>query len=363
MYLIGRKITLFVTVFEKNMRIVPILFFLLTFSSISGQYLFKGQAPMKFAQKPIYLSLIEDYRKTSRVYINQIIATATVDASGRFSFSGNALPFKNHIYRIHLDGCDEGQLAKNHFLKECTFTESLLFIANNRDTINFPLLSDQAFCEIHSTNAAASFLFEAAVLQEKMILDFSENETALARNLKFRKWFDTLHDFAENSGEPLVKLFIYSFLSNRTNETYEPYSKYLREHAILPSLADELNNGYGETTYASLFYDEVGADLKRTNDGHGQKWYRTDSKYLFPIALILLTAICFYSIFKRKIRQSGYNSLSPQEKKICDAILKGKTNNEIASDFFISLSTVKTHVNNIYKKLGVSSRDELKGKF
>lgn len=38
----------------------------------------------------------------------------------------------------------------------------------------------------------------------------------------------------------------------------------------------------------------------------------------------------------------------------------GKSNNEIAEQHFISLSTVKTHINNIYKKLNISSREELK---
>ena len=40
-----------------------------------------------------------------------------------------------------------------------------------------------------------------------------------------------------------------------------------------------------------------------------------------------------------------------------------KTNKEIASELFISLSTVKTHINNLNKKLNVTSRKELKRLF
>jgi len=40
-------------------------------------------------------------------------------------------------------------------------------------------------------------------------------------------------------------------------------------------------------------------------------------------------------------------------------ILQGKSNKEIANELFISLSTVKTHITNIYNKLKVSSRQEL----
>ncbi|MGB7394497.1 MAG: LuxR C-terminal-related transcriptional regulator, partial [Pricia sp.] len=37
----------------------------------------------------------------------------------------------------------------------------------------------------------------------------------------------------------------------------------------------------------------------------------------------------------------------------------GKSNKEIAGELFISISTVKTHITNIYGKLKVSSRKEL----
>ena len=38
---------------------------------------------------------------------------------------------------------------------------------------------------------------------------------------------------------------------------------------------------------------------------------------------------------------------------------KGITNKEIAEQLFISLSTVKSHINTIYSKLSISSRKEI----
>ncbi len=52
-------------------------------------------------------------------------------------------------------------------------------------------------------------------------------------------------------------------------------------------------------------------------------------------------------------------SLTLQESKIYKLIKMKYSNKEIASELNISVSTVKTHVNNIYKKLGISSRKEL----
>ncbi len=52
-------------------------------------------------------------------------------------------------------------------------------------------------------------------------------------------------------------------------------------------------------------------------------------------------------------------SLTIQESKIYKLIKMKYSNKEIATELNISVSTVKTHVNNIYKKLGISSRKEL----
>jgi LuxR family transcriptional regulator, maltose regulon positive regulatory protein len=48
--------------------------------------------------------------------------------------------------------------------------------------------------------------------------------------------------------------------------------------------------------------------------------------------------------------------LSQRELEVMHAIAAGLKNREIADRLFISLSTVKTHINNIYGKLGVTNR-------
>jgi DNA-binding NarL/FixJ family response regulator len=53
------------------------------------------------------------------------------------------------------------------------------------------------------------------------------------------------------------------------------------------------------------------------------------------------------------------NQLSERELDIAHSIAKGRTNQEIAAELFISLSTVKTHVTRIQNKLGVRNRVEI----
>ena len=49
-------------------------------------------------------------------------------------------------------------------------------------------------------------------------------------------------------------------------------------------------------------------------------------------------------------------SISPHEREILKLLSAGFSNREIAAKCSISTSTVKTHIENIYRKLGVKGR-------
>lgn len=55
--------------------------------------------------------------------------------------------------------------------------------------------------------------------------------------------------------------------------------------------------------------------------------------------------------------------LTAREKEIIQMIVSGKRNKEIADTLFVELSTIKSHVNNIYKKVEVQTRRELIKKY
>ena len=82
---------------------------------------------------------------------------------------------------------------------------------------------------------------------------------------------------------------------------------------------------------------------------------------IFGIIIVVLSYI-IYSIKSQK-RLTIIEELSNQEIKVKKHIIDGKSNKEIAEELFISLSTVKTHITNIYSKLNVSNRKELINKF
>lgn len=51
-------------------------------------------------------------------------------------------------------------------------------------------------------------------------------------------------------------------------------------------------------------------------------------------------------------------ALSERELEVLALLASGRTNAEIARDLFVALGTVKSHVNNIYRKLGAANRAE-----
>ena len=64
-------------------------------------------------------------------------------------------------------------------------------------------------------------------------------------------------------------------------------------------------------------------------------------------------------LYTKEVEEKEDLKLTKREREIIKLILKKMTNEEIAKQLFISKSTVKTHRQNIYYKLNVSSLDEI----
>ena len=57
--------------------------------------------------------------------------------------------------------------------------------------------------------------------------------------------------------------------------------------------------------------------------------------------------------------RSGWNSLTPAERSVVELAVEGLSNPRIAQKLFLSTNTVKTHLQRAYRKLGITSRQEL----
>lgn len=66
------------------------------------------------------------------------------------------------------------------------------------------------------------------------------------------------------------------------------------------------------------------------------------------------------SQFKDDGIDTHLDRLTERQKEVYDLIISGKTNKEIMTELFIEQSTLKSHINQIYRKLDIKNRKGLK---
>ena len=350
--------------FFKLIPYLAITTFILLSNKTRAQYHFSGELSQNYAGNSIYLSLIEDYRKVNRIYIDQIVLKSTVDSTGVFEFQGDNLYADNRIYRIHLDNCG-AQSSSDHFLGTCTDVSSVVFIANNRDTLHFPQTFDtEVLCDIVSTNQYSGLLLEIESLKEEMMLDFTQNQGQANQRLNLQKWFSIWQEYGKDSQEPLAELYIYEFLSDKRNPTYNHYLREVASNPYYAGLDERLNSSYPNAPFTNYYSAEFLADQELARLKNPQASRVNYLFYIILIISIMLNLLLFRRWIKnKKRRKKALARLTPQEQKIVDHILLDMSNKEIADALFVSVSTIKTHINNLYKKLEVSDRDAIKALF
>ncbi|MFD2562703.1 response regulator transcription factor [Aquimarina rubra] len=347
----------------KWTRIILCIAFLICSPSLWSQYRFSGYVDNTNKDSNVYLSLIEDYRKMSGIYPEQIIQKVTPDTTGYFVFTDNNLPSENSIYRIHTENCSETDKESVHFNGICLNSKEILFIAKNEDTISLPFtLEQEVFCEVVSTNERSNAFLKVDSIIENMRYAFNSYRSEANRKVNSKKWFNTLQEYGKSQQEPLTELYIYSFLSNKSNNLYTYYLQDLKQNTYYDELLERLENKYPESPYVRQYKTELAADkfsVAITTQETSTYWL-----WILIILLILSGLLNVVQFQKLKKNKHSYKlterRLTQQERKILDLILQDKTNKEIASLLFLSVSTIKTHINNLYKKIDVESREEVK---
>lgn len=84
--------------------------------------------------------------------------------------------------------------------------------------------------------------------------------------------------------------------------------------------------------------------------------------FLF-ILIGVFIGIRMFATGQKPSHHNPVDMLSKREAEVFRMLLEDKSNKEIACGLFIENSTLKTHINNIYRKLEVSDRRELILKF
>ena len=196
---------------------------------------------------------------------------------------------------------------------------------------------------------------------------YTEFRSKANRDLNNKKWFKTLQGFGQELNEPLAELYIYSFLSDRSNPFHNYYLEDLKTNSYYDELLQRLEDHYPNSSYVKQYKAELTSDqyIASPSSKTESVFNWTNMVIGLLMASVLLNLWFVFSAKKRKQKQrtEAKEQLTKQEQTVLELLLDEKTNKDIAETLFISVSTVKTHVNNVYKKLNVNSRDELKTLF
>lgn len=349
------------------MRSFVLILFLLNSILCKAQYAFSGYINPEDSNSPVYLSLVEDYRKMSGAYSEQILTKSFADSTGYFQFIGDQLDNQNRIYRIHIDKCSNSTDDVDHFNGDCSDSEAFLFIAKKTDTLNLPFsFGRQIFCAVESNNPGASAFLKIDSLKQDMKFAYGEFRSEANRKLNNKKWFRMLQEFGENLEEPLAELYIYNYLSDRSSDLHSYYVEDLKTNTYYDALLERLMSLYPTASYTKQYKGELESDrymLGFNKDGHPDSFLY----WLFGLLLLSLGLNVWFvhnKLKKRKRKTAILKSnLSKQETVVLEQLLLDKSNKEIAEALFLSVSTIKSHTNNIYKKLDVQSREEAKSLF
>ena len=274
-----------------------------------------------------------DMNGTALKVKDDLLAKATIDDSGYFEFSGILFEGHDRFYKIEIKDLQDRQLP---------FPNYKIFIFNNTDSLYFHK-GGQLFDGYTNSNLAD--------LEWQKLNQFTAHLN-LSDDSVFQKKYKP---YVKDSLQILmVKLISIKQLKDkkllerdvRENESY--YRDLLT--SFQSSDLDPHDYAYLENQITKVELSDV-----------SQK-YQTSLLWNIIAALIIIGLL--FSYFK--LKQNAPNQLqlatvplSKQEQNIKNLILEGKSNKEIAGELFISISTVKTHITNLYKKLGVSNRKEI----
>lgn len=334
-----------------------LLFMLLLSNTANATYLIEGKINMKGDwQNQIYLATIDrldDYYDANSEFV---INVGAIDNNGNFVIEGDNLPENAQFYKLFL-------------LKEAQSEfDACLFVRGENHNFVHLLLDNNSKLEIKAdTTTFAPFGdYEVIGSQENKLMKQLRNivypsyifyEIKFPAELKFSqdKLNRDLFNFADTCSNTLVSL---AAINNTNFDSY--FETNINRYN---SFSEKLNREYENHPYTRDYFRKLryyGPEIEASNMG----WW----KIAIPILCLIVGGLLWQnSTLKKQLTEAKNTAqtiqktkpqtpLTTQEVKILNLIQSGKSNKEIAGELFIEVSTVKSHINKLYSKLGVKNR-------
>ncbi|MFC2120708.1 helix-turn-helix transcriptional regulator [Bacteroidota bacterium] len=309
-----------------------------TFSNLNAQTSIKGHIKLDSTWAPVvYLSLIPNMDEMLDISNEMIKQTANIDSEGKFYFNTSFLAQEDHLYRIHFTKKGDppvslsiGGKDENHFFLIAN-NKSDIFV-NNKCSVSF--LDEISFSGDYPNNALQE-------IDEMLAYLDSADYPGLSIKTEFlhNAIYEKLRYYADTCSHPIVSL--YALYKSKFESNYPLNKQFYKDY-----LKKWKNK---KSSYHKAFRAQLG--ISQNKEFYG--------RLIIGLSFFIIGVII--TILFRKYRSKNknlLNSLSVQERKIFTLLKEGKSNKEISEEFNIGLSTVKSHVNNIYSKLNINSRKE-----
>ena len=340
------------------MRFSFLFYFLISLTTYA-QFHFTGSVNEAYKGATAYLSLVDDCNKKALFFTESILLESNINSEGNFSFKGDFLPDKNRIYKIHVDNCNGAISDYKHLLNNCKDSKEILFIANNTDIINFPLNDlSQIFCSIDQSSPSNTAIIKMEELQEVILGNLQNLKSDRQRRNIYLRYYREIQEFSKQFKDPLVEVYAYHLYANENFLSRKFYLKDLKKSDYYNDLLYRLETKYPNTKYTTIYRNTLIKDqyplLKSKNTMY--------KNLTFTFGILLLLAFMYiYYLYKKNVAEKvvDYKDvLTNQEQKVFE-LMSSNSNKEIADRLFVSLSTIKSHINNIYAKLSINSRKEI----
>ena len=344
-----------------RLGLLSILFGIFATPTAFAEYEVKGQLNISSEwQHQIFLSTINKLDDYYNANPEDIIQVGSIQSDGTFILTGDNLPLEPRFYRLYLvkeensefDACLYLRTDDHNFIHLILDNNTSVEILSDENHFapfgNYTLNSDNANKMLRDLSVMIFPSFYFYQIKFPSELQFSE-----------QKHNRDLFNFADSCQHILVALA--AIMNTDMDQYFDIESKKYLDFG--KRLSAELNNhSYTDDYFRKMNY--YNGDINNTSL---PPWV-----YYAIISLILGLALAIFKIFillKKLSLLTNENkmplaihlpSFTKQEEKILALILAEKSNKEIATELFIELSTVKTHINKLYAKLGVKNRSEAK---
>lgn len=337
-----------------QLRFSLFLLFILLGKLSYSQYSISGYLDTPQKNKRVYLSLLK-FNELNGISEKQILSSTVSDSLGYFSFEGNLLSEKHALYRIYTNVDEDVQGVQKYDTEDLKNFHNFIF--SNRDTIFFEKNHKYWFSSDTNTNSIDKEWKEFGSFKDKVREEFLDFNNQNVINQSSAQFLIKLKSFTQQKEtHPLTTLILLGTLPKNSVK-----KDLVEDPKFYSKLKSDLDSYYDNSFYAIQFKGYI-ENLNKKETQEKLELYKklTYGFGVLCLALILgiLLLILKLKKFNSQKRKPTDFTLTSQEIKVAELIIKNKTNKEIATELYISLNTVKTHIRNLYAKLEVSNRTE-----